>query len=89
MGRNNSKFTVGKYRINTIEIIESFRVNVFMPVTKFPHLTIWLFCKRRPFRIFGQFRGLFKETNGKNWGFCIEKERERKKQEWLRGHKKM
>ena len=51
-----------------------FRVNIFMPVTKL----IWLFCKRRPFRIFGRFRGLFKEINGKNWGFCVEKERERK-----------
>ena len=26
-----------------------------------------LFKKRTPFQIFGQFRGLFKETNGKNW----------------------
>ena len=49
-----------------------------MPVTKFPHLTIWLFCKRKQFWIFGQFRRLFKETNDKNWRFCIEKERERK-----------
>ena len=59
------------------ENIKLFQVNIFMPVTKFPHSTIWLFCKRRPFLIFGQFRGLFKETNSKNWGFCIEKERER------------
>ena len=49
-----------------------------MPVTKFPRLTIWFFCKSRPFRIFGQFRGLFQETNCKNWGFCVEKGRERK-----------
>ena len=49
-----------------------------MPVTKFPRLTIWLFYKKRPFRTFGRFRGLFKETNNKNWGFCVEKERERK-----------
>ena len=49
-----------------------------MPVTKFPFLTIFLFCKRRPTRIFDQFRGLFKETNDKNWEFCVEKERERK-----------
>ena len=78
MGRNNSKFTIGKYHINTMEIIKLFQVNIFMPVTKFPHLTIWLFCKRS-FQIFGQFRELFKETNSKNWGFCIEDERERKK----------
>ena len=29
---------------------------------------------------FNQFRGLFKEINGKNWKFSIEKERERKTQ---------
>ena len=77
-GKNDSKFTVDKYHINTMEIIKLFRVNIFTPVTKFPHLTIWLFCKRRPFPIFGQFKGLFKETNGKSWGFCTENERERK-----------
>ena len=49
-----------------------------MPVTRFPCLTICLFCQSKAFWIFGQFRGLFKETNGKNWGFCIEKEREKK-----------
>ena len=41
-----------------------------MPGTKFPWLTILLFCKRRLLRI--------KETNGKNLGFCVEIERERK-----------
>ena len=75
MGRNDSKLTIDKYHINTMEIF--FQVNTFMPVTKFPHLTIWLFC-RRPFWIFVKFRGLLKKTNGKNWGFCIEKERETK-----------
>ena len=87
MQRNDSKFTIAKYPINTMEIIKLSQVNVFMPVTKFPHLTIWLFCKRRPFQIFVQFRELFKETNNKNWGLCIEKERERKKHKWLSGHK--
>ena len=63
-----------------MENIKLFQVNIFawVPVTKFPHLTIWLLCKRTPFQIFGQFRGLFRETNCKNWGFGIEKERERK-----------
>ena len=32
--------------INTLEIIKLLRVNIFMPVTKFPHLTMWLFCKK-------------------------------------------
>ena len=68
-----SKFTIGKYHINTVEIIKLFQVNIFVPVTKFSHLTIWLFCKRRPFQIFGRFRGLFKETSGKNWDFALRK----------------
>ena len=51
-----------------------------MPVTKFPFLKISLFCKGRSFWIFDKFKGLFKETNGKNWKFCVEKERKRKKQ---------
>ena len=51
-----------------------------MPVTKLPFLTIFLFCKKRPFRIFDQFRGLFQETNGKIWEVCVEKEKKRKTQ---------
>ena len=82
MGRNDKKFTIGKYYIKTMEIIKLFTVNIFLPVTKFRPLTIVLFCKKRLLRIFGQFRGLFKETKGKNWRFCGgkkgEEERERK-----------
>ena len=48
MGRNDSKFTIGKYHINTMEIIKLFQVNIFMPVTEFPCLPIVLFCKKRP-----------------------------------------
>ena len=69
-GRNDSEFTIGKYHINTMKIIKLFQVNIFIPVTKFPHFTIW-------FWTFGQFRGLFKKTIDKNWGFCIEKGREK------------
>ena len=78
MRKKDSKFTIGKYHIKTMKIIKLLQVSIFMPVTRFPGLTIWLFCKRRLFQIFGQFRGLFKETTGKNWTFCIEEERERK-----------
>ena len=50
---NDNKFTIGKYHINTMENIKLFQLsNYFMPVTKFLHLTILLFCKRRPFQIF-------------------------------------
>ena len=61
-----------------MKIIKLFPVNICMPVTKFPRLTILLFCKRRSSKIFGQFRGFFKETNYKNWLSFIEKERESK-----------
>ena len=54
------------------------KFSIFISVTKFPRLINWLFCKGRPFRIFGQFMELFKKTNDKNWGFLVEKERERK-----------
>ena len=65
-----------KYHINTMKIIKLFRVNIFIPITKFPYLTILLFCERRSFRIFDQFRGLFKETNDKILGDYVGKGRE-------------
>ena len=40
MRRNDSKFTIGKYHINMMEIIKLFPVSIFMPVPKFPGLTI-------------------------------------------------
>ena len=65
-----------------MKVIDLFQVNIFMPVRKlFPCFVVWqsqLFCKRRPFRIFGQFRGFSKKPMAKNWGFCMEKEREKK-----------
>ena len=77
-GRNDSKFTIDNYHINTVEIIKVFKVNIFMLITNFSRLIILLFCKMMPFQIFDQFNALFKETNWKNLGFCVEKERERK-----------
>ena len=47
---NDSKFTIRKYHMITMEIIKLFPANVFIPVTKFPRLTILLFCKKRPFQ---------------------------------------
>ena len=78
MGRNDSKLTIGKCHMNTMETIKVFPVNIFSPVTKFARLIILSFCKKRLFWMFGQFRFFFKETNGKTWVFCIEKEREGK-----------
>ena len=49
-----------------------------MLAIKFPRLTILLLCKRRPLWVLGEFRAFFKETNGKNWVFCIEKEKREK-----------
>ena len=79
-GKNDSKFAISKYHINTMKIIKLFPVNIFIPVTKCSCLTICLFCQKRPFRIFDQFRGLFKTTNSKNWGFCFEKKGREKTQ---------
>ena len=79
-GRNDSKFTIGKYHINTMDIIKLFRVNIFMPVGMFPCLTIWLFCIKKPFWTFGQFRRPFKETNGKNRDFALRKKGREKTQ---------
>ena len=46
MGRNDRKFTIGKYHINTVEIIKLFQVNIFIPVTKFPCLTIFFILQK-------------------------------------------
>ena len=34
MGRSDSRFTIDKYHINTMEITKLFRANICMPVTK-------------------------------------------------------
>ena len=73
MGGNDSKFTIGKYHINTMEINKLFRVNIFMPVTKFPHLTIWLFCKKRPFRSLVSSGGFSKKPTAKIGDFALSK----------------
>ena len=68
--RNDSKFTIVKYRINTIEIIRLFPINIFMPAANFPCLTILLSYRTKPVMIFGQFGVFFpKKPTTKNWGF--------------------
>ena len=54
-----------------------------MLVSNFPSLATFLFDKKKPFRIFGQFKELFKETNDKNWGFALRK-KGREKHRWLK-----
>ena len=66
-------FTTGKYQINTMEIIKSFPIKFFTACIKLYWFTIFLFYKKKLFRIICRFRRLFKETNGKNVGFCVEK----------------
>lgn len=51
-----------------------------MLVLIFSSLATFLIDKKKPFRIFGPFKELFKETNGKHWGFCVEKKGESKTQ---------
>ena len=60
--KNDSKFTIVKYRMNTIEIIRLFPINIFMSVANFPCLKILLFYRTKPFMIFGQF-GFFFQRN--------------------------
>ena len=74
IGRNDSKCTIGKYHINTVEIIKLFRVNIlFWPVTKFPRLTILLFFKRSPFWIYDQFKDFSNKLTAKIWDFTLRK----------------
>ena len=56
-----------------MEIIKSLPIKKFMPASNFSCKTILLFYKKKPFQIFGEFRGLLKETNSKNWRYCVEK----------------
>ena len=63
-----------------MEIIKLFSVNIFMPVTKFPCLTILLFCKRRPFRIFGLFKVFLKKPMAKIGYFALRKKGREKTQ---------
>ena len=72
-GRNCSKFTIDKYHMNAMEIIKLFLVNIFMPVTTFPRLTILLFCKKRSFRIFDQLGGFSKKLTVKIRYFALRK----------------
>ena len=73
MRRNDDKFTIGKYHINTMDIIKLFPVKIFMAVTKFPCLTILLFCKRGPFRIFGQIGDFSKKQMAEIGYFAVRK----------------
>ena len=82
-GKNDSKFTIDKYHLNIMEFIKLFPVNIFMPVTKFPRLTILLFCKKQPFRIFGQFKGAFQRNQWQKLGILHLERKEEKKQELL------
>ena len=63
-----------------MEIIKLFRVNIFMPVTKFPRFTILSFCKRRPFRILDQFKDFSKKLTAKIGDFALGKKGREKTQ---------
>ena len=80
MRKKDSKFTIGKYHINTMKIIKLLQVSIFMPVTRFPGLTIWLFCKRRLFQIFGQFGSFSKKPLAKIGHFALRKKGREKTQ---------
>ena len=77
-GRNDSKSTIGKYYMNTMEIIKLFPVNIFMPVRKFPHLTILLFCKKRPSDLWS-VQGFFSKKPTVKIGYLALRKKEREK----------
>ena len=49
-----------------------------MSVTKVFSLDNLVILQKEAISDFWSVRGLFKETNGKNWEFCVEKEMKRK-----------
>ena len=57
----------------TIEIIKLFWANIFMPVTKFPCLTILLFCKKRPFQSLVNSRVFSKKPMAKTGYLALTK----------------
>ena len=69
--KNGSKFTNAS-SITTMEIIKLFPKKRSMLASNFASLIISFFEKRKLFRIFDMFSGLFKKTNGNNWIFCVE-----------------
>ena len=61
-----------------MESVKLFQVNIFMPVAKFPHLAIWLFCKRKPFGSLVSSGSFPKKLTAKIGDFALIRERERK-----------
>ena len=84
-GRDNTKFTSGKYHINTMEIIKLFLVNIFMPVTKFPDLTI--FAKRGHFRSLVSSWDFSQKPAAKFGDFAVRKKGRQKTRMAKRGQK--
>ena len=91
MGRNDSKFTISKYHMNKMEIIKLFQVISLCLQQLFLASQSSCFAKGGHFGSLVNLGGwggdLFKETNRKNCGFCVEKERERKKRMAKRAQK--
>ena len=65
-GRNGSKNSIGKYHINKNVCIKLSLIDNFVSLQTEILLDLW------------SIQAFFKETKGENWGFCIEKKRERK-----------
>ena len=64
--------------MNTMETIKLFPVNIFIPVTKFPRLTILFFLQKEAISDLWLVQVFFQRNQRQNLGICIEKERERK-----------
>ena len=73
-------FLPGKYHIKTVENINLFQVNIFMPVTKFPFLTFFFPFFAKGGRSLISLGDFSKKLTAKivNIESCIEKNKERK-----------
>ena len=87
MLRNDSKFTIAKYPINTMEIIKLSQVNIFMPVTNyFASYFASYFAKGGHFRSLFSSGNFSKKPTIKIGDFALRK-KGREKNKWLSGHK--
>ena len=69
--------------ITKMEIIKLFQINIFMPGTKFPCLTILLFAKGGPLGSLISSGDFSKKLMAKNGDFVLRK-KGRKKHGWLK-----
>ena len=75
--RNSSKFTIRKHHINTMEIHKLFPMEIYIPVSNFPRLTILLYYKSY-FGYMVNFGGCSKKPTKKIGDFALRQKRREK-----------